>query len=42
MRKLFLIIIVFVCSFGSFGQAKKQVTFEAEIATLAFYQTYIL
>jgi thiol-disulfide isomerase/thioredoxin len=31
MRKLFLIAIAFVCSFGSFGQANKYVKFEAEI-----------
>lgn len=32
MKKLFLIAIAFVCSFGSFGQAKKYVKFEADIA----------
>jgi thiol-disulfide isomerase/thioredoxin len=32
MKKLFLIVIAFICSFGSSGQAKKQVTFEAKIA----------
>lgn len=31
MKKLLLIAIAFVCSFGSFGQAKKYVKFEAEI-----------
>lgn len=32
MKKIFLIAIAFVCSLGSFGQAKKYVKFEAEIA----------
>lgn len=32
MRKLFVVAIAFVCSFGSFGQAKKYVKFEANIA----------
>jgi thiol-disulfide isomerase/thioredoxin len=32
MKKLFLIAIAFVCSSGSFGQAKQYVKFEAEIA----------
>lgn len=31
MKKLFLIAIMFICSNGSFGQAKKYVKFEAEI-----------
>ena len=32
MKKLFLIAIMFICSNGSFGQAKKYVSFQAEIA----------